>query len=93
MRCIRIEFETRRGDPVVVVEKTAAIPGREENFPPQEIIVKGAVQTNVMGGVLNFSKDVNHTAQKNSTGAARVANKVQLPDKGLKLSFGTSSFR
>lgn len=76
MRCIRIEFETRRGDPVGVVEETAAIPGREENLPPQKIIVKSAVQTNVMGGVLNFTKDVNHTAQKNSTRAARVANEV-----------------
>ena len=59
---VRIKVQVCGGRPTVVVEEAVAVPGWKKGPPPQEILMEGGIQTEVMRWMVNFAEEINHAA-------------------------------
>ena len=59
---VSVKVQVWGGGLFVLIKKATTIPGREENSPPQEVLVEGVIQSKVMGRMVSFAEDIQHAA-------------------------------
>ena len=62
LACVSVKVQIWGGGLFVLITEATTIPGREENSPPQEVLVEGVIQSKVMGRMVSFAEDIQHAA-------------------------------